>query len=441
MDNNDQKCFCHFQGFQVKDAVSRAALKNINDGVENKAPGSGAVATGTKKTISGAPENPPESAWRYNEAHGTGSMASGMGAVAYSRASKSLGYRTQAGHPTSPELAAARPEAVTKKDEAGNTVYPAENVEQAAVAIGADTAAVGKQSLAGGYKSVARGNMSVAIGNMLTADGVDSQAFGSENEVTKKADAAAVFGFRNKVTSAYSFVAGNLCGTDPEKPTHCSAVFGKFNTAVAPGQFICGEFSAPTEDMAFVVGNGVRAGTEDIEDNITRSNGFVVYKDGKIKAKNIPIEDNENPGCYYWLIDGEKEWENPPMIPGTEYRTTEKYNGKPVYRLLQEVALDEPDRAGADSPNGFTVDIPSGATVIEVNGVVKIPVAYTWEYPLPCVDNDGSMWAWASVDGAYHFMEPELFPNDNVTIWTKKTRDTAGYVAKCFIKYTKQDTE
>jgi hypothetical protein len=31
---------------------------------------------------------------RFNEAYGTGSTASGMGAVAYSRASKSLGYRT-----------------------------------------------------------------------------------------------------------------------------------------------------------------------------------------------------------------------------------------------------------------------------------------------------------------------------------------------------------
>lgn len=25
------------------------------------------------------------------------------------------------------------------------------------------------------------------------------------------------------------------------------------------------------------------------------------------------------------------EWENPPMIPGVEYRTTERYMGKPVY--------------------------------------------------------------------------------------------------------------
>ena len=50
---------------------------------------------------------------RYAEAHGYASMTAGQGAVAYARASKSLGYRTQTGYPTSPELAAARPEAIT----------------------------------------------------------------------------------------------------------------------------------------------------------------------------------------------------------------------------------------------------------------------------------------------------------------------------------------
>ncbi len=48
---------------------------------------------------------------------------------------------------------------------------------------------------------------------------------------------------------------------------------------------------------------------------------------GRTKA----VESAEHPGCYYLTIDGETEWINPPMIPGVEYRTTERYNGKPVY--------------------------------------------------------------------------------------------------------------
>ena len=46
-----------------------------------------------------------------------------------------------------------------------------------------------------------------------------------------------------------------------------------------------------------------------------------------------PIESSDNPGCYYKLVDGEKEWLNPPMVRSTEYRTTERNEGKPVYSV------------------------------------------------------------------------------------------------------------
>lgn len=43
------------------------------------------------------------------------------------------------------------------------------------------------------------------------------------------------------------------------------------------------------------------------------------------------IESTEYPGCYYRTVDGETEWINPPMLKNVEYRTTERYNGLPVY--------------------------------------------------------------------------------------------------------------
>ena len=46
-------------------------------------------------------------------------------------------------------------------------------------------------------------------------------------------------------------------------------------------------------------------------------------------ARAIPSTDH--PGCYYRMIDGVTEWVNPPMQLGVEYRTTERYQGKPVY--------------------------------------------------------------------------------------------------------------
>lgn len=63
---------------------------------------------------------------RYTEAHGTGSLSSGQGSVAYARSSKSLGYRTQTGVPSSPELAAERPEAIVYPIHFKEFTYPEE---------------------------------------------------------------------------------------------------------------------------------------------------------------------------------------------------------------------------------------------------------------------------------------------------------------------------
>lgn len=43
------------------------------------------------------------------------------------------------------------------------------------------------------------------------------------------------------------------------------------------------------------------------------------------------IESTEHPGCFYRMIDGEKEWINPPMVANNHYRTMERCDGKPVY--------------------------------------------------------------------------------------------------------------
>lgn len=52
---------------------------------------------------------------------------------------------------------------------------------------------------------------------------------------------------------------------------------------------------------------------------------------GALPAK----ESSTHPGCFYnTLSDGTTEWINPPMVLDTEYRTTERYKGKPVYAKL-----------------------------------------------------------------------------------------------------------
>lgn len=62
------------------------------------------------------------------------------------------------------------------------------------------------------------------------------------------------------------------------------------------------------------------------------------------------VESQDHPGCYYRMADGEQEWLNPPMELGVDYRTTQRYCGKPVYvRTLNLGALP----AGSASNTGY----------------------------------------------------------------------------------------
>lgn len=53
--------------------------------------------------------------------------------------------------------------------------------------------------------------------------------------------------------------------------------------------------------------------------------------DQDIAKKMDATESADYPGCYYRMVDGVHEWINPPMALGVEYRTTERYQGKPIY--------------------------------------------------------------------------------------------------------------
>lgn len=46
------------------------------------------------------------------------------------------------------------------------------------------------------------------------------------------------------------------------------------------------------------------------------------------------IESTGYPGCYHRVVGGKEEWINPPMEPGVEYRTTERFAGRPVYTTI-----------------------------------------------------------------------------------------------------------
>ena len=115
--------------------------------------------------------------------------------------------------------------------------------------------------------------------------------------------------------------------------------------------------------------------------------------------------DTTYPSCYYRMVDGVKEWINPPMASGVEYRTTERWMGKPVYTKIV---------AFGNLPNASSKYIawsPDSGTVAYVIHAVA-------------VTSGGSMLN--AIDSA----------NVN-NIWIVTSGDYSNQTANIFLKYTK----
>lgn len=106
------------------------------------------------------------------------------------------------------------------------------------------------------------------------------------------------------------------------------------------------------------------------------------------------------------------EWENPGMVLGTEYRTTERWQGKAVYtKMIDFGAL----------PNNTQSNINIGTTgfIIDISGVYYKPGSY----------NPVTMGV-AGALAAYIYVI-----DDN--IWIRTTTDLSSYKAYVKLKYTK----
>lgn len=81
----------------------------------------------------------------------------------------------------------------------------------------------------------------------------------------------------------------------------------------------------------------------------------------------VSINDRNNMAMRTKNIDGWTPWEyiNPPLKPGVEYRTTERYNGKPVY--VNAVSV------GSFPLGGFAnrITVNTGITSADVDTVVR----------------------------------------------------------------------
>lgn len=111
------------------------------------------------------------------------------------------------------------------------------------------------------------------------------------------------------------------------------------------------------------------------------------------------------------------EWEVPALLPGNEYRTTERYNGKPVYTKLVDF--------GTLPSEGFkAVQHGTGVTAEKFISIEGIAYSATIgdSSPLP-LGLSGSLGAYTYITGA--------------SVFVKVTTDASAYTAKFILKYYK----
>ena len=130
---------------------------------------------------------------------------------------------------------------------------------------------------------------------------------------------------------------------------------------------------------------------------------------------SLYVEDTTYPGCYYRMVDGEREWLNPPMVTGTEYRTTKRYNGRVVYTKVVD---------GGALPNTSSKAISFGVKLKDkVSAKVKIDNGTFTTY-LPFVNENGGQ--------ARYF-----FANSSGDMSLKTHSNVSDYNAEITIEYTK----
>lgn len=117
-------------------------------------------------------------------------------------------------------------------------------------------------------------------------------------------------------------------------------------------------------------------------------NGALVLRSGKSVNVAQQIESAEHPGCYYRMVNNEKEWLNPPMVAGEVYRTTERFNGYPVYVSALEISDVSADNCTVPFNEALKLS-PAGTGVLsKVISITGTAVYNTVDYwPLPIGDD------------------------------------------------------
>ena len=335
------------------------------EGYDTMAEGEGAHAEGVRTK---ALENSAHAEGRITVAEGSYSHAEGYNTKATGMAAHAEGNSTEAANGTA--------HAEGKKSKALGAFSHAEGLEtsasgEAAHSQGRETIASGAYAHAGGYKTTASGESSFAIGQDTVAEGKASLAGGRGTKTISPYQTA--FGMYNEPDKNYLLMVGN--GSSDTTRANAFAVkdnghsdfFGhkamnianavvdtdavnlrQLNAGLAKkapaGYGLGGDATTDDEFMAIVDRCLAEMPGDSIQHVSIMQGGrhsvtIRKHLDGYADIEDISYAPAVGFGAYYFkrvrsLYGGNWypwEWVNPPMIPGVEYRTTERWNGKAVY--------------------------------------------------------------------------------------------------------------
>lgn len=154
------------------------------------------------------------------------------------------------------------------------------------------------------------------------------------------------------------------------------------------------------------------------------------YNTGTINLAQLAFQQTTTAGiARRSVIDGvfgEWEWINPPMVIGVEYRTTERYNGKPVYvKAIATGAM--PSASGLSN----RVKIDTGILTSKVDAIVR------WG---GTVTNGGTVFTLPTALGVNQVVELSGFttPYNEYVVYIESSNDKSDYSGTLVFAYTKK---
>lgn len=156
------------------------------------------------------------------------------------------------------------------------------------------------------------------------------------------------------------------------------------------------------------------------------ADGYIVHKHGCSEG----FDENQN-WEYLWA---DWRWENPPMVAGVEYCTTEQYEGSPVYvQLVNFGALPATDWRGEK----VYYNADSGGKIIHQGDIIDIIGRAYISYNTSHAESAGEWNPFPSVTGGTAFLFDMWWDWMN-GICVRTQQDLSHMVAYFTVKYTKR---